>query len=86
MATVISATEAARSLGECLARIKHRGEIFILSKNDKPVATLGPVAPTHRITLREFWTTWRASGSDPSFADDLEAVNRADQLPGNPWA
>ena len=36
MAKVISTSEAARNLGDVLARIKHTGETFILHKNDKP--------------------------------------------------
>ena len=86
MNTVISATEAARNLGDCLARIKHTGETFILSKNDKPVATLGPIAGATTVTLREIWDLWRTLPGDPTFADDLAAVNSADRPPKNPWA
>jgi antitoxin (DNA-binding transcriptional repressor) of toxin-antitoxin stability system len=86
MATPISATEAARNLGECLARIKHTGETFILSKNDKPVASLGPLPRRPTTTLQELWDIWQRFPADPGFADDLEAVNRADRPPHNPWA
>ena len=85
MAKVISTTEAARNLGDCLARIKHTGETFILSKNEKPVASLGPLPGARTITFRELWDVWRRSPADPKFADDLEAVNKADRPPKNPW-
>jgi antitoxin (DNA-binding transcriptional repressor) of toxin-antitoxin stability system len=86
MAKAISTTEAARNLGDYLARIKHKRETFILHKNDKPVAALGPLPGTRTITFRELWELWRKLPADPKFADDLEAVNRADRPPKNPWA
>jgi antitoxin (DNA-binding transcriptional repressor) of toxin-antitoxin stability system len=86
MAKVISTTEAARNLGDYIARIKHTGETFILQKNDKVVAALGPLSRTRTVTLREFWNLWRRLPPDPGFADDLEAVNKADRAPRNPWA
>lgn len=49
MARAISTTEAARNLGDFLARIKHTGETFILHKNEKPVAALGPAPGTPTI-------------------------------------
>lgn len=85
MPTPISSTEAARNLGDCLARIKHAGETFILSKNDKPVAALGPLPGSRTITLRELWNLWQKLPADPAFADDLETVNRADRPARNPW-
>jgi antitoxin (DNA-binding transcriptional repressor) of toxin-antitoxin stability system len=85
MARHISTTEAARSLGDCIARIKHTGETFILRKNDKPVAALGPAPGTRTITFRELWEAWKKMPADPTFANDLEAVNRADRPPKNPW-
>ncbi len=85
MAITISATEAARNFGDCLARIKHTGETFILSKNEKPVAALGPLPGTRTVTFRELWDAWRKLPADPKFADDLESVNEADQPPKNPW-
>lgn len=41
-ATIISTTEAARHLGDYLARVKHKGEHFLLTKNDQPIAELAP--------------------------------------------
>lgn len=86
VSTNISSTDAARNLGDCLAKIKHTGETFILSKNDKPVAVLGPLPGARTVTLREVWETWRKLPADAGFADDLETVNKTDRPPRNPWA
>ena len=85
MTTSISTTEAARNLGDCLARIKHTGDSFVLKRNGKPVATLGPVPGGRRATLRRLLEAWQSAPADPSFADDLQAVNDADRPPRNPW-
>jgi predicted nucleic acid-binding protein len=37
-ATIISTTDAARHLGDYLARVTHKGEHFLLTKNDQPIA------------------------------------------------
>jgi len=81
----ISSTVAARSLGECLARIRHTGDRFVLMKNRRPVAELGPVSGTRRTTLRALWMAMRETKADEDFARDLERVNAADALMGNPW-
>lgn len=81
----ISSTVAARSLGECLARIRHTGDRFVLMKNRRPVAELGPVSGTRRATLRALWMAMREAKADEDFARDLERVNAADAPMVNPW-
>lgn len=81
----ISSTEAARNLGDCLARIKHRGDRFILMKNRRPVAELGPVSGTRGATLHMLWKAMREARADEDFARDLERVNAADVPMENPW-
>jgi len=49
-ATVISTTEAARHLGDYLSRVKHKGEHFLLTKNDQPIAELSPARGSRRAT------------------------------------
>jgi antitoxin (DNA-binding transcriptional repressor) of toxin-antitoxin stability system len=85
-ATIISTTEAARHLGDYLARVKHKGEHFLLTKNDQPIAELTPARGTNRATWSEIMAAVARLPQDPTFADDLEKVNDADQLPDNPWA
>lgn len=81
----ISSTEAARNLGECLARIKHTGDRYVLTKNHRPVAELVPVSGTREVSLRDMWNAMRAVAADEGFAADLERVNDSDQLMANPW-
>ena len=85
MKVTVSTTWAARNLGDCLARIKHTGDQFVLVKNGKPVAELVPVAGSRRATLRQLWDALASVRADPSFADDLHTVNTADRILDNPW-
>lgn len=84
--TTISTTDAARHLGDYLARVKHKGERFLLTKNDQPIAELSPASGTHRATWAELRSVVARLPRDPMFADDLEKVNNADQPAANPWA
>lgn len=81
----ISSTEAARNLGDCLARIKHTGDTYVLLKNRRPVAELVPVAGSRGSTLRELWTAMAEVRADNDFGSDLEKVNNADTVMENPW-
>ena len=85
-ATIISTTEAARHLGDYLARVRHKGEHFLLTKNDQPIAELSPAGGSRRATWAELVAAVARLPRDPSFADDLEKVNEADQTAGDPWA
>jgi len=86
METTISSTEAARHLGDFLARVKHAGESFLLTKSDKPLARLVPVRPSVRANGADVMQALAVLPHDPDFADDLESVNKADSIPDNPWA
>jgi antitoxin (DNA-binding transcriptional repressor) of toxin-antitoxin stability system len=84
--TVISTTEAARHLGDYLARVKHKGERFLLTKNDQPIAELSPARGSQRATWAEMVDVLARLPRDHGFADDLEKVSEADQPAINPWA
>lgn len=86
MKTVITSTEAARHLGEYLARVKHKGEHFILTKNDQPIAELSPASGSRRATWGEIKSALSHLPLDPLFAGDLDRVNLADIPAENPWA
>ena len=81
----VSTTWAARNLGDCLARIKHTDDQFVLVKNGKPIAELVPAAGSRRATLRQVWGALASVRVDPGFADDLQAVNSSDRILDNPW-
>ena len=85
MKVTVSSTWAARNLGDCLARIKHTGDQFVLVRNGKPVAELVPVAGSRGAALRTVWDALASVRPDEGFADDLRAVNDADRVLENPW-
>ncbi len=71
----ISATELARRLGDILGRIRYRSESFIVERNGRPVARIGPVEGARRTTVREATEAWMAAGPrDPTLGEDLEQV------------
>lgn len=76
----ISSTEAVRNFGDCLARVKHRGDTFVVTKNKKPIAEIRPVGPARDATVADLLEMWRPDPSDPDFADDLVKAN-ASELP-----
>jgi len=68
----ISATELARRLGDILGRIRYRSESFIVERNGRPVARIGPVGDSGSIAAREAATGWMAADlRDPAIADNL---------------
>lgn len=84
MSVKISSTKAARNLGDCLARIKHAGETFVLTKNDKPVALLAPLPAPRTAPLKDVVEALRQLPPDPGFSDALEEVNASDRPLENP--
>jgi prevent-host-death family protein len=84
----ISATELARKLGEVLGKVRYRRDVFVVERNGEPVARILPWPAATDATLGEAFRAWREAGGadDPTFADELERVNRADRAPRNPWA
>ena len=85
MATSITTTEAARHLGDVLARVKHKGEHFLFTKNQQPVARLVPASKTRLATGADILKALKQLPCDPGFAGDLERVGQADRIPENPW-
>ena len=86
MKNALTATELARNVGDVLARVRYRGESFVIERNGRPVARIVPAEPASTGTLREALSAWLAAGErDPTFADDLAAVDAADRPAGNPW-
>ena len=81
----VSTTWAARNLGDCLARIRHTDDRFVLLKNDKPVAELIPLAGARTTTVQELWDAMAAVPVDEGFAADLVSVNAADRPLENRW-
>lgn len=85
MEDMVTATELARHLGDVLARVRYRGESFVVAKNGRPVARVVPVSNAPTGTLQDVIEVWTTAPVDPTFADGLESVGRADTPPENPW-
>lgn len=85
MKTEITSTAAVRHFGDCLARIKYRGEVFVITRNEEPVAELAPVGGRRRARWGDVREALAGLAVDPEFADDLERVNKADTIGENPW-
>jgi prevent-host-death family protein len=81
----MSSTEAARHLGDVLARVKHTGESILLTKSDKPLARLIPLVSKPQGTGSDIMRALERLPYDPGFADDLERVCRMDHISSNPW-
>jgi len=86
MNLTITSTEAVRSFGDCLARIKHRGDAFVITKNKRPVAKLTAANETKAATVGELFDLLRQSPpADAAYVSDLERAN-SKEMPANPWA
>lgn len=81
----VAATTLSRHFSEYLARVRFAGDSIVVLKNNIPVAELHAL-PASAPSLVEFLAQWQAETADPTFADDLETVNRADQPVEDPWA
>jgi prevent-host-death family protein len=82
----ISATELARTLGDVLARVRYRGDTFVVERNGTTVARLVPAAEGSPTTVREAFAAWRAASEpDSEFADILDWVDSQDQPPEDRW-
>ena len=75
MSNRLSTTELVDRLPDILARVRDRGEHFVIERDGEPVATLAPPAASRGITLRELAERLAdLDWPDDGFADDLEAI------------
>lgn len=88
MAQSISATKAAREFSSLLARVKHRGEEFVIEKGGEPMCQVIPVrkaAPrsTAADLARIIGTFTRP---DAAYLREVEGVaRRQPKAPRSPW-
>jgi prevent-host-death family protein len=86
MTADVSATDLARNLGDVLAKVRYRGQTFLVRKNGKVIARIEPATDQDGPSAKEAFAAWvGAAAPDPGFADDLERVGRADVPGKNPW-
>lgn len=85
MEYTIRATELARTLGDVLARVRHRRDTFVIERNGIRIARVVPM-PVAGATAGDALTAWlEGAGADPAFADDLAAINASDRPPAIRW-
>jgi antitoxin (DNA-binding transcriptional repressor) of toxin-antitoxin stability system len=86
MTTDVSATELARNLGDVLAKVRYRGQTFLVRKNGKVIARIEPAGGPDGLPASEVFAAWVAAAApDPGFADDMERAGRADSPGTNAW-
>jgi antitoxin (DNA-binding transcriptional repressor) of toxin-antitoxin stability system len=85
--TKVTATELARSLSDILNRIHYGGERFVIERNGKVIATLGPPVQATQPTVQDFVETLRRLPRlGPEFADDVEeAIARQSKTEPPAW-
>jgi antitoxin (DNA-binding transcriptional repressor) of toxin-antitoxin stability system len=83
MSKTITATELARSMSDILNRVKYQNERFNIQRNGETIATIAPVEPPKIVMLHD---ALKALGDlrMPVAADDLEEIQRNQQLPEFP--
>jgi antitoxin (DNA-binding transcriptional repressor) of toxin-antitoxin stability system len=86
MKNTLTATELARNVGDILARVRYRGESFVIERNGRLVARIVPTGPVSAGTVRDGLSAWvAAAGGDSSFGDDLEAIDAVEYPPDGRW-
>jgi antitoxin (DNA-binding transcriptional repressor) of toxin-antitoxin stability system len=86
MTADVSATDLARNLADVLAKVRYRGQTFLVRKNGKVIARIEPATDEDGPSAKAAFAAWvRAAAPDPGFAGDLERVVRADVPGKNPW-
>jgi antitoxin (DNA-binding transcriptional repressor) of toxin-antitoxin stability system len=91
VAKEVSATEAARRLGDLLARVRYRGESFLIRRGKTLVARLGPATEQPLRTGSEIAGMWAdrpriAAPEARAFASAVtEGRKRLNRPPRDPW-
>jgi len=78
----LTATDAARRFSEVLDEVEGRGETFVVVRNGKVVAQLGPVAAASGRVVKELLRTRRP---DRSWAGELARVRSLLELKEPRW-
>ena len=57
-----------------LARVRYRGETFVVERNGRPVARVVPIEEQPAATLQDVAVAWLSGALDEGLADLLEDV------------
>jgi antitoxin (DNA-binding transcriptional repressor) of toxin-antitoxin stability system len=84
----ISATEAGRSFSDVVARVRYRGEEFIVEKAGEAVCRISPVGPSAAKSTIGDVLRWldETTTLDKGYRDVVRALTRRQpKLPKSPW-
>jgi prevent-host-death family protein len=78
----LTATEAARRFSEMLDAVEESGETFVVVRNGRPVARVGPSPAAHGAAVKD---ALRAHPRDTGWADELDALRSALRIEDRRW-
>jgi prevent-host-death family protein len=78
----LTATEAARRFSEMLNAVERRGETFVVVRNGRPVARIGPAPVAQGAAVKE---TLRAHPGDADWADELRTLRAGLRVEERRW-
>jgi prevent-host-death family protein len=79
----LSATDAARRFSELLNAVELRGETFLVVRNGRPVARVGPVPAAHGAAVK---SALRSHRRDAAWAGELETLRDALRIEERSWS
>lgn len=88
MATSLSATQAAREFSNMLARVRYRGEEFVIEKGGEPMCRILPLsgALPSSTAAQLASIIGRFPKPDPDYLRQIErAVRNQPKAPKSPW-
>jgi antitoxin (DNA-binding transcriptional repressor) of toxin-antitoxin stability system len=78
----LTATEAARGFAEMLDAVERNGETFVVLRNGRPVARIGPTPAAHGAAVKE---ALRGGPPDGEWADELRALRSTLRVEERDW-
>jgi prevent-host-death family protein len=79
----LTATEAARQFSEMLDAVEGAGETFVVVRNGRPVAQVGPAAAAGGAAVK---AALRANPRDPKWAEELRELRAGLGVEERPWS
>ena len=79
----LTATDAARRFSEMLDAVEGRGETFVVVRNGRPVAQVGPAAAADGAAVK---AALRANPRDPKWANELRELRAGLNVEERRWS
>jgi prevent-host-death family protein len=78
----LTATEAARRFSEMLDAVESEGETFLVVRNGRAVARVGPAPGAHGAAVKDLL---RSAPRDAKWAEELQALRAALRIEDREW-